>query len=263
MNTLFLIIVLIIGLAVGSFLNVVIYRIPQKKSIILPSSRCPACEHKLKAWENIPLLSYIYLKGKCSQCGAKLSLEYPLIELTTGLLFVISFIKFDITNAISACFFISIVLVAGMIDSKHQIIPNIIVLPGILVGFILLFLSFIPNWNFVPLVQGSLLAAFLQSLIGCAIGFGILFIVALVKAGGMGGGDIKLAAFMGIFLGWYVILALFLGFLFGALVGVLLILFKKQGRKEPISFGPFLALGSLITLFYGPQVYHLYKAIWF
>lgn len=255
--------IFLLGLSVGSFINVCIFRLPEGKSVILPGSCCPQCGHKLCWWENIPLVSYLFLKGKCLKCQKRISLQYPLIELATGLLFVAVFLKFRLSwLTISALFFISVLIITGVIDLKHQIIPNKVVLPAILVGILLLVPTAFYGWCSIPLVQAGTLPKLLQPLVGLIIGGGFLLAVALIKEGGMGGGDIKLAAFMGIWLGWYVLLALFLGFLIGALIGLVLILLKKKGRKEPISFGPFLALGSIITLFYGPQIFHFYASLW-
>lgn len=255
--------IFLFGLCVGSFLNVVIYRLPKKESVVKPPSHCPKCTHQLVWWENIPLLSYLILRGKCRKCKEKISLQYPLVEFTTSLLFLFVWLKFDFSwTALAALFFVTILIVVAVIDIHEQIIPNRIIVPAILAGLVLFVLSGLLNAKFVPLIKAETLYVWLQPLVGFLVGGGFLLAVALVKEEGMGGGDIKLAAFMGLFLGWYVVLAMFIGFLTGAIVGLSLILLKKKGRKEPISFGPFLALGSLATLFWGPQIFRLYVSLW-
>ncbi|MEW6188688.1 MAG: prepilin peptidase [Actinomycetota bacterium] len=243
----------IFGLAVGSFLNVCIYRLPRKESIIFPNSHCPHCGGVIKIYDNIPLVSYLLLKGRCRYCEGRISIQYPLVELLTGLLFLFCFLKFGpSTRFLSASFFTSILLLVAAIDLKHKIIPNKVILPALVIQAILVILS-------NPQAMSS-------SLIGFFIGGGLLLLVALLahlflRREGMGGGDIKLAAFLGIFLGWYVLIALFLGFLLGAIAGIALIIFKEMSRRDIIPFGPFLALGGLITLFFGPQIFHYYLSL--
>ncbi|MDI6689414.1 MAG: prepilin peptidase [Actinomycetota bacterium] len=245
----------IFGLAIGSFLNVCIYRLPRKESIIFPSSHCPHCGRIIRAYDNIPLIGYLLLKGRCRYCKGRISIQYPLVELLTGLLFLFCFLKFGLSSGfLSASFFTSILLLVASIDLKHKIIPNKVILPALVVQFILVILS-------NPQAIGS-------SLIGFFIGGGLLLLVALLahlflRREGMGGGDIKLAAFLGIFLGWHVLTALFLGFLLGAISGIALIIFKGMSRKDIIPFGPFLALGGFITLFFGPQIFRYYLSLCF
>jgi len=250
----------LLGLIVGSFLNVCILRIPQKQSIVLPSAHCPKCGHPLKAWENIPLFSYMFLRGKCAYCEQTISFQYPLVELAGGLLFLAVFLKFKWSfETPVAFFFVSILTVLAVIDLEHKLIPNKIILPGLGAGFFFLILELILRVDFIPLTGVSSSVAY--PLIGLVLGGGLLLIPAMIKTDWMGGGDIKLAAFMGLFLGGYILLALLLGSLLSAVVGIILILFKKMGRKDTIAFGPFLALGSLITLFFGPQIFNFYRLL--
>lgn len=258
----------LLGLSVGSFLNVVIYRLPRKESLTSPTSHCPNCHAPIKWYDNIPVLSFIVLRGRCRNCGQRISLRYPLVELATGVLFVSVFLKTvgspsPLYNGISPptsdfrlifrliayLFFVSIMVAIAYIDAEHQIIPNKIVYPSFVVSFALIVIADPRNILFY--------------LMGLAVGGGILFLISLFKQEGMGGGDVKLAALMGMFLGLPVLLALFIGFLTGAIVGVSLTLFKKRSIKEPIAFGPFLALGGLVTFFYGSSIINLYLKLMF
>ena len=237
---------LLFGLALGSFLNVCIHRIPLKISIINPPSRCPQCGENIRFYDNIPLLSYILLSGKCRNCGQPVSIRYPLVELITGLLSVSLFIRYGISGGyfLFLAFSASLVVIS-FIDLQHQIIPDVISLPGILFG---LAMSFIPGyitWN--------------DSLIGIIGGGGALYLVAVVfekitGKEGMGGGDIKLLAMIGAWMGWQAIpfIVLFSSFI-GSIIGGGSLLISRQGLRTKIPFGPFLALGALIYLFFGRE----------
>ncbi|MDO8886493.1 prepilin peptidase [Candidatus Oleimmundimicrobium sp.] len=259
-----LIFFLLLGLIVGSFLNVCIYRIPINESIVKPSSKCPKCKKPLKPWDNIPLLSYLVLGGKCRYCREPISLKYPLVEFITGVLFALAFLKFDLSlSLVLGIFLISVLVVLTFIDLSYLIIPNKIIYPSLVIALALVAINFF-TVPFLPLVGAK---NPLFSICGFLGGGGFLFLVAILgekifKQEVMGGGDIKLAALLGIFLGWYVWLALFLGFLFGSIVGVTLMLLKQKGRKDFVPFGPFLALGGILTLFFGPQIYNLYASLW-
>jgi len=249
------ILIFIFGLIIGSFLNVCIYRIPRSKSIISPGSFCPLCGKPIAIRDNIPVLSYILLRGRCRHCGGKIFLRYPAVELLTGFLFVGAYLKSSyqpvaetfrfpfyggLKVSATVLFFLSTLILVSFIDLEHKIIPNKVILPATGIGILLILLSR-PAW-------------ILESLIGSLIGGGFLLFIALLRQEGMGGGDIKLGAFMGIFLGRFTFLALFLGFLAGAVAGIVLILLKLKTRKDLIPFGPFLALGGAITLFFGPEI---------
>jgi len=242
-----IILIFILGLIVGSFGNVCIYRIPRNESIIYPASHCPRCHTTIKAIDNIPLLSYILLKGRCRNCGSKISIQYPVVEFLTGLTYLVIYLIYGL-NIQSLIYIIlsSALVIIAFIDLNEQIVPDVISLPGIAIGLILSF--------FVHYIS------FVDSALGVVIGGGIILIIGMVgsvifKKEAMGGGDVKLAAMIGAFLGWrYIVISLFLGFFLGALVGIFLILSKIKRKEDMVPFGPFIALGSIITLFWGEKI---------
>ena len=245
------VLVFILGLIVGSFSNVCIYRIPKNESIIFPASHCPKCRSKIKPVDNIPLLSFILLKGRCRNCKSKISIQYPIVELITGLIYLIIYLIYGLNIQTLVYIILSSALVIiAFIDLNEQIVPDIISLPGIVIGFILSF--------FVPYIS------FINSALGVVVGGGIILIIGLAgsvifKKEAMGGGDVKLAAMIGAFLGWrYIIISLFLGFFLGALAGIILILSKIKSREDTVPFGPFIVLGSFITLFWGEKIISWY-----
>lgn len=247
------------GLIAGSFLNVVIYRVPRRESVVLPSSHCPACAHPLAAQDNIPLISYLFQKGKCRYCGARISKQYPLVEAVTALIFVTSLLKYGLTPAFfMAVFFLLVLLAVSVIDIEHQIIPNVIVLPAIAIAAIQIPLFALTKLDNISLVDR---AYWLWPVVGFLIGGGLLFLLAIIWPNGMGGGDIKLAALMGLFLGRYVIVALFLGFFLGSVGGITAMSFFGKSRKDLIPFGPYLAGGSLIALYVGVPLVKWYLGI--
>jgi leader peptidase (prepilin peptidase)/N-methyltransferase len=250
--------VFIVGLLVGSFLNVCIYRVPRRKSIVSPPSACPNCGSKIKPWHNIPVLSYILLGGRCAYCGAGISVRYPLIELLNALLYVATLYRFGVRpsdpyigilpmeQSFLIMALISAFIVVTFIDLEHQIIPDGITLPGIVLGLILG--PLVLRNPAIPWHTG-----FVNSLLGMVVGGGAFYIIAVLSRGGMGGGDIKLIAMIGAFLGWEaVLLTIFVGSLFGAVVGIWLMVFKGMKRKTPIPFGPFLVAGAMAAIFCGP-----------
>lgn len=246
-----LMIFFVVGAVIGSFLNVCIYRIPAGESIVSPASRCPNCGSSICWYQNIPLLSFLVLGAKCGSCRAGISWRYPLVEALTGGLFALVGFSFQLFAA-SAVYslFVAALIVITFIDLDHQIIPDVISLPGIIIGFLC---SFAIPW-----------LSWTDSLFGILLGGGSLWLVAvlyefLAKKEGMGGGDIKLLAMIGAFLGWKAILPIiFISSLIGSLVGIPLMLVKKADSKLAIPFGPFLALGALIYLFWGPQLIDWY-----
>ena len=244
----------IFGLITGSFLNVCIYRLPREISIVSPPSACPGCKNPIKPWDNIPIISYLFLRGKCRNCGERISIRYPLVELLNGLLYLLIVYFFGFGWHLIPLFaFVSAMVVITFIDLEFQIIPDVITLPGILIGVIssVFFLSD-PLFN---LHDSDMLTGLINSLIGILLGGGLFFLIAVVSKGGMGGGDIKMMAMVGAFMGWKaVLLVTFIGSLTGSLVGVMLMLFKGKDRKTKVPFGPFLALGSLISLFVGGKI---------
>lgn len=250
-------ITIIFGLAIGSFLNVCIYRIPRSISIIIPSSRCPKCNTPIKVTDNIPLISFILLKGKCRFCKNPIPFRYPLVEFLNALLYV-SIISVYGIHLHTLFFFLlsSSLIVITFIDIDFQIIPDRITLIGIPVGLIAGSLILPdPFSRFIPL-------GFKASIIGFLTGGILFFTIALISKGGMGGGDIKLMAMIGSFMGWKsVLLTTFIGSLTGAIVGIFLILFKGKGRKTKIPFGPFLSLGAITTLLFGKEILKFYLNI--
>ena len=240
-----------IGAVIGSFLNVCIYRIPAGESIVSPPSRCPRCLTQIRWYQNIPLLSYILIRGHCASCRAPIPLRYPLVEALTGVLFLLVFLRYGLHPVTLVFWLFAAALVAiTFIDLDHQIIPDVISLPGIVVGFACSFVVPWVNW--------------IDSLLGIAIGGGSLYLVAvgyelLTKKEGMGFGDVKMLAMIGAFLGWKAIFpVIFLSSLAGTLVGVPLMLIKRADGKLAIPFGPFLALGALVMVLWGPLLLRWY-----
>ncbi len=243
------------GLCVGSFINVCIYRIPDRKSIVTPPSGCTSCGKKIKFYDNIPVLSYLILRGRCRYCNESISIMYPLVEIVTGLLSMALLIRFNIFNHQFSLYFIfmifaSALLCISFIDLRHQIIPDVISLPGILLGFVISFFSSHVTW--------------LQSLTGILVGGGILYLIALLfeflmNKEGMGGGDIKLLAMIGAWLGWKAIpFVVLVSSLTGLLLGGASLLISKKGIRSRIPFGPFLSLSALIYIFYGNELIDWY-----
>jgi leader peptidase (prepilin peptidase)/N-methyltransferase len=247
-------IALIFGLIIGSFLNVCIYRLPREKSIVFPPSSCPGCGEPISPRDNIPVISYLLLAGKCRRCGQKISLRYPAVELLNGLLYTAVIYHFGIGWHLPLLLaFVSAMIVVTFIDLDFQIIPDVITLPGALIGLAASHFL-LPD----PFTRYSLLG-FVDSLIGLLAGFGSFYLIALLSRGGMGGGDVKMMAMVGAFMGWKgVFLTTLIGSLAGSLVGIALMIFKGKGRKTKIPFGPFLAAGSLVTLFFGGMVLDWY-----
>lgn len=248
-----------VGAAVGSFLNVCIVRLPEGKSLVRPGSACPSCGAPIRWFDNIPILSFLFLRGKCRRCGLPISWRYPAVELLTAILFVLLLHRF--THALALAVYIGFVcalVVVSFIDLKHYIIPNEISIPGIFIG---LALSLLP----ARLAGGQLVtSSFLSAVIGCIAGGGILYLAGIFslvvfKKEGMGGGDIKLLAMVGAFLGWKLaLMTIVVGSMLGAVVGILLILFRLKGRTDYIPFGPYLSLGAILSLMYGDHILRLY-----
>lgn len=241
----------ILGAVIGSFLNVCIYRIPAGLSIVSPASRCPQCETAIRWYQNIPIISWLVLGGRCAQCSAKISIRYPLVEALTGTLFLGVFWTFGLHGATLVYWlFAAALIVITFIDFDHQIIPDVISLPGIIVGFLCSF--------FVPWVS------WIDSLLGILVGGGSLLLVAvayefLTKKEGMGGGDIKLLAMIGAFLGWQAVFpVIFISSLVGTAVGIPVMIRQKADAKLALPFGPFLAFGALFYLFWGPALIRWY-----
>lgn len=236
--------VFVFGSTIGSFLNVCIHRIPSGQSIAFPASHCPKCETPIHPWDNIPVLSYLILRGRCRSCGVEIPLRYPLVEALGGVAAVASYLAFGAApHAVLAFAFLSALIVITFIDIDHQIIPDAISLPGILVGV---------GAAFIP---GNL--AWTDSILGVLVGGGILFAIAegyfrLTGREGMGGGDVKLLAMIGAFLGWRAVpVTLMVASLSGTLLGLAMMMRRGEGRQMAIPFGPFLAAGAVVALFAG------------
>lgn len=244
--------VFFLGLLVGSFLNVVIHRLPRRESVVWPPSRCPACGERLRWCDLIPVVSYLVLRGRCRHCGGRISPRYPAVELLTAGLFLVVYITLQAQSGgdtgsgarfgwvvAKNLFFTAALLAAAFIDAEHRIIPNRLVFWMVAGAVVLVPLA--GNVRIVSAVAGAV-----------AVG-GFLLLLSAVTGGGVGGGDIKFAAAAGLYLGLPgVMLGLFLGSLLGTFYGLALILVKKKSRKEPLPFGPFLSLGFLFSGLWGP-----------
>ncbi len=252
-NTLVLITAFLFGGIVGSFLNVVILRLPKEDaSVVFPASHCPECKTELHWYENIPVLSYLVLRGKCHHCKTSISLQYPVVELSMALLSTALVQKFGLSISSGGYFlFTAALLVIIWIDLYHQIIPDVISLPGIMLGFIFSLAGPALHWQ--------------SSLLGILAGGGILYTIALLyllwrKVDGMGGGDIKLLAMIGAFLGWQALpFVIFASSVSGTLVGLLAMLKQKTGSQTRIPFGPFLSIAALTYLLFQEQIWVLYQ----
>ena len=253
MTTAAAILVTIFGVAVGSFLNVCIHRLPLRESLAFPASHCPACHAPVKPYDNIPVLSYLILRGRCRACGAPISLQYPIIELMTGAVFLAAFLLFDSPLLYQRLLFACAMIVLFVIDLEHRILPDVITLPGIALG---LFFSFFmpPGWR--------------DSLIGLVAGGGSLWLMGeayfrLRGEEGMGFGDVKMLAMIGAFLGWQLmLLTLMLGSFLGSAIGVGLIASKRGDMKYALPFGTFLAVGALVASVMGDQIVTWYASFY-
>ena len=233
---------MILGLVVGSFLNVCIDRLPRNQSIIDPPSHCPRCGNDLNFKDMIPILSYIWQKGRCRYCGRKISSRYVVVEALTGCLFVLCLMIQGMTiYFLKTCIFVSFLIVITWIDYDYQLILDKVLLCFALIGVVM------------NLLMGQVGIA--DMFFGGFICGGILLVVAIVSRGGMGGGDIKFAAALGLWLGCKMALfGLFLAFIFGGVVSCVLLILRINGRKDMIPYGPFIALGALIVLLYGSNM---------
>ena len=239
------------GAILGSFANVIIYRVPRGESIVVPGSRCPHCQVPIRAWDNIPLVSFLLLHGRCRRCGARIALRYPLVEGLMAILAATTWAAFlpvppsaaSLSRFLSALIFLFLLLVITFIDLDHQLILNRITYPGFVIGLAL------------AAAQGRVGPAALSALGAAAL----IASIVILSRGGMGGGDIKLAGLIGAFLSWPgVAVALFAGFLAGGLVGIVLLALRLRGRKDAIPFGPALAVGGVVALFWGEAIARWY-----
>jgi len=243
------------GAIVGSFLNVCIYRLPRNRSIVWPASACPSCRRSLSWFENVPIVSYLLLRGRCRTCRAPISVRYPIVELITAVLFAAGWWAYGPSLAFaSRIVFGGALIVLFAIDLEHQILPNVITIPGIIVGFAFSALSGEPGWQ--------------SSLIGIVVGGGSLFLLAegyyrVRKHEGLGMGDVKMLAMIGAFIGWRLTLvSLMLASFAGSIVGLGLIASKRGGMKCALPFGTFLAIGAAASATFGPALLDWYLGLW-
>jgi prepilin signal peptidase PulO-like enzyme (type II secretory pathway) len=257
--------VFLFGLIVGSFLNCVIYRLEQKQSFLQGRSFCPHCKHTLSWQDLIPVFSFLFLKGKCQYCNKKISIQYPLVEIATGILFLLIlnfkfliFNEFLIFNFETITYFLYLLIISSLLiivfvyDLKHFIIPDKVIFPAIIIALGFRVWDLVGHWSLEFGIFHPFIAAFGAS------GF-FLFIVLVSRGKWMGVGDIKLAFLMGLLLGFpYILVALFFSFLIGAIIGIGLILAKRKTMKSEVPFGPFLVIGTFIALFLGEIIINWY-----
>lgn len=244
----------VLGLAVGSFLNVCIHRLPRGQSLNSPPSRCPQCDYQLRWFDNIPVVSYAILGARCRKCRARISIRYPIIELVTLALFVLHGAVFGWTALlVPRLVFACAMVVLFAIDLEHQLLPNVITLPGIVVGLI---------------ASSVLPPGIIDALIGMAVGGGVLWLIGeayfrFSGQEGMGGGDVKMLAMIGAFLGWKLVLVtLVLSSVVGSIVGMMVIAVRKGGMKYALPYGTFLALGALVASLAGESIVNWYVGLY-
>ena len=259
----------VLGLLVGSFLNVVIYRVPIGKSIVSPPSTCPRCGKRIRPWDNVPVLSWLVLRAKCRDCGEPISARYPLVELATGLLFTAAAVRFAIpfdestTRVVAAVlvlaaflYFAAVSIALTGIDLDTHKLPNVIVLPSYIVAAVLLAAACFVVGDFSYLLRAA---------IGGAALFALYFVMAIVYPGGMGFGDVKLAGVIGLllgFLGWgTLVVGAFAAFLLGGVFGVALLISRRANRKSGIPFGPWMLAGAWLGIFVGERIWDGYLGL--
>lgn len=261
----------ILGLVIGSFLNVVIHRVPLRESIVSPPSSCPNCGHRIRGYDNIPLVSWLLLRGRCRDCRSRISMRYPLVELGTAIFFIVVATVFAGGVLVSATaplvgaavfvllaylYFAAISIALALIDLDTRRLPNTIVLPAYVVGAVLLAVAAILSGDYPALLRAAVG--------GLILGFAYL-LMAVISPGGMGFGDVKLAGVLGIFLGWIGWGALVVGsiaaFLLGGIFGIILILARRGGRKTAIPFGPWMLVGAWIGIVAGESIWESYLSL--
>ena len=249
-----LVTVTVLGAMVGSFLNVCIYRLPRDKSIVWPASACPHCNRPLAWFENVPIIGYLVLRGRCRTCSGAIGARYPIVEAVTALMFFLGWWYFGPgLLVVSRLIFGCALIVLFAIDLEHHILPNVITLPGIVVGFAFSFFAD-PGW--------------FESLIGIVVGGGLLWAVAegyyrLRHEEGLGMGDVKMLAMVGAFIGWKLTLVtLMLGSFSGSIIGIFFIVTERGGLKYALPFGTFLAIGAAAAATVGPSLVAWYTGLW-
>ncbi len=255
----FIVITFLVGLCFGSFLNVIVYRLPEKKSIVSPPSKCPSCDTRLGLVELTPIIGYIILLGRCRHCKTTINIRYPLIELAVGFIFAFSVYYFGLTvNAFFYLVLIYLLFAIALIDLKYRIVPNTLVAAGLIAAFIFYIPALInlvlelPGWIVVERDLPDAAAGFL-------VGGGIMLIILLVSRGGMGAGDMKLMAMIGLFVGLRgAAVVMLLGFFMGAIVGVTYMALGKLTRKDALPFAPYLSLAAIFQVLWGESIWYWY-----
>jgi leader peptidase (prepilin peptidase)/N-methyltransferase len=247
----------VLGLLIGSFLNVVVWRVPRGESVVRPPSACPACGNAIRPRDNVPLLGWVLLRGRCRDCSAPISARYPLVELGTGLLFAAMALRFGLDPVLPAYLYLAAVGIAlALIDLDVKRLPDVLTLPSYVVGAVLLAGA---------ALLGSDSGNLVRALLGAAALFAIYFALAFAYPAGMGFGDVKLSGVLGLYtawIGWSAWAAgLLVGFFLGGFFGIGLILVKKGGRKTAVPFGPFMLVGALVGVFWGPDLVDGYLSL--
>jgi leader peptidase (prepilin peptidase) / N-methyltransferase len=244
----------VFGLAIGSFLNVVIARVPAGDSVIRPPSRCPRCGATIRPYDNIPVISWLVLRGRCRGCRAAISVRYPLVEALTSALFVVVALRLGLSATLPAMWYLVAVGVAlSAIDLDVRRLPTAIIAPSVVVTVGLLTVAAVITGHWWPLVRAVIAAAIL---------FACYYTLATLRPGAMGFGDVRLAGLLGLYLGWFgwgtTVLGTFLPFLLGGVVGLVIIVSRRGGRRARIPFGPFMVTGCLLALLWGQPIIHWY-----
>ncbi len=251
MDIVYAVLFMMVGLVFGSFFNVVGIRVPKGASIVSPPSHCEECRRRLTAIDLVPVFSYLFLRGKCRSCGAKIGIVHPLMELLTGILYALAYVHFGFTLELGVTIlFISLLVIITVSDMAYMLIPDKVLLSFALILIMMRICSPLDPWW--------------DAMVGAAVGFGILLAIAIVSKGGMGGGDIKLFFVIGLVLGFKLTLvAMFISSFIGLIAGIVQLIWQKKGRKQPIPFGPWIAMGSVITYFYGLKILEWYTKLLF
>jgi leader peptidase (prepilin peptidase)/N-methyltransferase len=247
----------VFGLVIGSFLNVVVWRVPRGESVVQPPSHCPRCNTRLAARDNIPVLSWLILRGRCRTCHEPISVRYPLVELATGVLWAGLAVRFGWHAVLPAFLYLGAVGIAlALIDLDHHRLPDVLTLPSYPVGIVLLGVAAVAEDGHTP---------FVRALLGMVVLFAFYALLWLVYPAGMGLGDVKLSGVLGLYLGWIgwgaLLTGAFSAFVLGGLVGIGVILFAGGGRKTKVPFGPFMLLGALVGILWGQSLAHAYSSL--
>lgn len=243
-----MVLIILLGLIIGSFLNVCIYRISREESIAFPQSHCISCGYNLKPKDLIEVFSYIFLEDRCRNCKEKIKISYPLVEILNSCLYLLIYLKYGLTlDFLKFCLFISLLIVIGFIDFETKYVYNSTVIFGLVSGIVFDILIWIETkvlpWNYI---------------VGAFIGFGVIYLIVILTHG-MGEGDIDIALICGLFLGIKgIIVTLFIAIILGGIVAGLILIFKIKDKKSEIAFGPYLAIGGVITCIYGSSIIEMY-----